>query len=241
MVEEGIWLCAERQTAGRGRHGRSWISPIGNLSASTAVRLRSAGPPTSTLGFVAAVALEEVVAATFTSHMREGAGEEMSASASTFPIKPRLTPPASGRGITLKWPNDILIDGAKLSGILLERAEDVVVVGIGVNLAHHPDLPERRTTSLAAHGVAVEPATFAEMLARSFADWLCRWRDGGFTAIRQRWLERAHPPGIPLRATLPDGAMVEGVFDDIDQAGALILRLASGERRAIYAGDVFMV
>lgn len=240
-VDEGMWLRAERQTAGRGRQGRAWLSPSGNLFASTAVRLQSADPPAPTLGFVAAVALHEVVAALLPSRTREGMGEGMSASPLNVPTSPPLTPPASGRGMELKWPNDLLIAGAKVSGILLERAEGVVVVGIGVNLAHHPDLPERPTTSLGAHGVAIAPATFAEMLAESFADWLRRWRNDGYPAIRQRWLECAHPSGTRLRAALPDGTAIEGAFDDIDQAGALIMRLASGERRAIHAGDVFLV
>ena len=212
MIEEGVWLRAERQSAGRGRQGRAWLSPVGNLSASTAVRLRAGDPPASTLGFVAAVALEEAV--------RTGAPSGV---------------------MQLKWPNDVLIGGAKLSGILLERADDFIVVGVGVNLAHTPDLPDRRTTSLAEHGVLASPAVFVEALAACFSHWLDRWREQGFAAVRARWLERAHPPGTPLRAALPDGSVVAGAFEDIDAAGALILRLADGARRAIHAGDVFLV
>ena len=212
MIGEGVWLRAERQSAGRGRQGRAWLSPAGNLSASTAVRLREGDPPASTLGFVAAVALNDAVRAV-----------------------------ASSIDAQLKWPNDLLIGGAKLSGILLERADDFVVVGIGVNLAHAPDLPDRRTTSLAEHGVTTSPTVFVEALAVSFARWLAQWRERGFAAIRARWLERAHLPGTPLRAALPDGSVVAGAFEDIDAAGALILRLADGARRAIHAGDVFLV
>lgn len=219
-ADEGLWLRAERQTAGRGRQGRAWASPVGNFYGSTVVRLRPGDPPAATLGFVAAVALQAVVADL-----------------------------VRGQDVRLKWPNDLLIDGAKLSGILLERADDAVVIGCGVNLAHHPDLPDRPTTSLAAHGVAIEPAPFAERLAESFTLWLARWRAEGFAAVRDRWLDRAHPPGTPLRTVLPDGSVVEGCFDDLDADGALILRratslgraLATGERRVIHAGDVFLV
>lgn len=209
-MDEGVWLRAERQTAGRGRQGRGWVSPVGNLYASTVVQLRPTDSPAATLGFVAAIALEAVVA----------------------PLLP---------GVRLKWPNDLLYGGAKLSGILLERAEDAVVIGVGVNLLHHPDLPDRAITSLAAHGVLIGAEPFAEMLAESMARWLGRWRQEGFGAVRARWLARAHPVGAALAAHLPDGERVEGVFDDLDRDGALILRLASSERRTIHAGDVFLV
>jgi BirA family transcriptional regulator, biotin operon repressor / biotin---[acetyl-CoA-carboxylase] ligase len=211
-MEEGVWLRAERQTAGRGRQGRAWESPVGNFYGSTLVRLRPADPDPATLGFVAAVALEQVVTA--------------------------LSPDAAAM---LKWPNDLLLGGAKLSGILLERAEDAVVVGIGVNLAHHPDLPDRPTTSLAAQGVRMGAEAFAEMLADGFARWLARWRGEGFAPVRQRWLARAHPPGTALTVRLPDGAAEQGLFDGLDADGALILRLAEGARRVIHAGDVFLV
>lgn len=211
-VEEGLWLRAERQTAGRGRQGRAWESPVGNFYGSTLVRLRPTDPDPATLGFVAAVALEQVVTG--------------------------LSPTASA---VLKWPNDLLIVGAKLSGILLERAEDAVVVGIGVNLVHHPDLSDRPTTSLAAHGVRVGAEAFAEMLADSFARWLERWRGEGFAPVRQRWLARAHPAGTALTVRLPDGAVEQGLFDGLNADGALILRLAEGARRVIHAGDVFLV
>ena len=209
-MEEGFWLRAERQTAGRGRQGRAWVSPVGNFYGSTLVRLRASDPAAPTLGFVAAVALAEVVTP--------------------------LVPSAQ-----VKWPNDLLIDGAKLSGILLERADDAVVVGVGVNLSHAPDLIDRVTTSLAAQGVTIAPDAFAALLAAAFARWLRRWREDGFAPVRTQWLAVAHSTGTPLRALLPDGETVAGAFDDLDATGALILRLAAGERRAIHAGDVFLV
>lgn len=208
---EGSWLRAERQTGGKGRQGRAWDSPPGNLYASTLVRLRPADPPAATLALVAAVALEEAV---------------------------RVFLPA---GATLKWPNDLLIHGAKLSGILLERAGDAIVIGIGVNLAHHPDLPDRLTTSLSAQGAPADPATFLDVLAESFARWLARWRQEGLEPVRLRWLDRAHAPGTALTARLPDGEAIDGLFDGLTGDGALILRLASGARRVIHAGDVFLI
>jgi BirA family transcriptional regulator, biotin operon repressor / biotin---[acetyl-CoA-carboxylase] ligase len=210
-LPEGVWLRAERQTSGRGRQGRVWTSPAGNFSGSTSVRLRPSDPPAATLALVAAVALAEVVGAYL-----------------------------PGRA-QLKWPNDLLVDGAKLSGILLERAEGAVVIGIGVNLAHHPHDIERPATSLAAHGVTIAPEDFAETLAEAVMRWIERWRGEGVDTIRRLWVERGHPAGTPLTARLPDGSAVDGLFEGLDAEGALILRLADGTRRVIHAGDVFLL
>lgn len=208
---EGLWLRAERQTGGRGRQGREWHSPAGNLYASTLVRLRPGDPPAPTLALVAAVALHEV--------------------ASAF---------AGGAPIEIKWPNDLLVAGAKLSGILLERIGDSVIVGFGVNLAEHPDQTDRPATSLAALGAAPEPALFLEALAESFARWLALWRGEGLAPVRARWLAGAHPPGTCLSTHTASGAWVEGVFDGLDEGGALRLRLADGSSQVIHAGDVFL-
>jgi BirA family transcriptional regulator, biotin operon repressor / biotin---[acetyl-CoA-carboxylase] ligase len=218
---EGLWLRAERQTGGKGRQGRAWASPEGNLYVSTLVRVRPGEPAPATLALVAAVALEETVS-TF-----------------LFPGEERHSGLRRGTPV-LKWPNDILIDGAKLSGILLERSGDAVVIGFGVNLAHHPIDLDRPATSLAAHGSAPDPGVFAETLAESFGRWLSRWRDG-IAPVRDRWMARAHPPGTALTARLADGSAIEGLFEGLDGQGALILRLADGGRHVIHAGDVFLL
>ncbi|WP_293991629.1 biotin--[acetyl-CoA-carboxylase] ligase [Sphingomonas sp.] len=210
-LEEGVWLRAERQTSGRGRQGRAWVSDTGNLYASTLVRPRPSDPPAATLALVAAVALEEAVGAYI-----------------------------MGAAV-LKWPNDLLIDGAKLSGILLERAGEAVVIGFGVNLAHHPTDTDRVATSLAAYDVAVDPVDFIETLADAFGRWVERWRGEGIDVVRRRWMTRAHSIGAALTARLPDGSAIDGLFDGLDSDGALILRLADGTRRVIHAGDVFLL
>ena len=220
-VAEGVWLRAERQTGGRGRQGRLWVSPTGNFYGSTLVRVRGGDPAVATLALVAAVALEEVVRV-YLPFSGEGRGSASS-------------------GLAIKWPNDLLLDGAKLSGILLERAGDAVVVGIGVNLAHHPDDTDRRATSLAAYCPAPAPEDFAETLSDAFARWVGIWRGQGLAPVRARWLERAHPIGTALTARLPDGSAVDGLFGGLDRDGALILRLADGTTRVIHAGDVFLL
>ncbi|WP_375391242.1 biotin--[acetyl-CoA-carboxylase] ligase [uncultured Sphingomonas sp.] len=238
---EGEWLRAERQTAGRGRQGRAWDSPVGNFYGSTLVRLRPADPPAATLGFVAAVALAEVVESALTPSSLPFRSPAANCSLSQGEREGGAQRRKGEGELQLKWPNDLLLGGAKLSGILLERADDGVVVGIGVNLAHHPDLPDRPTTSLAAHGVPVAPNAFADMLADGFGGWRDRWRTGGFAPVRARWLKLAHPPGTALTARLPDGSALAGTFDGLDADGALILRLATAERRVIHAADVFLV
>lgn len=210
---EGLWLRAERQTAGRGRMGRDWRSPAGNLYASTLVRLRSGDPPAPSLTFVAAVALFDAL---------------------------RLFAPDAAWQI--KWPNDLLADGSKLSGILPERAGDAVVVGIGVNLASHPQNLDRPTTSIAAlTGVAPDPAAFLEALAGKFETWRDIWRREGLLRVLARWRDVAHPEGTRLWVALPEGGRLDGAYGGLDADGALRLRLADGSTRVIHAGDVFLV
>ncbi|WP_374296922.1 biotin--[acetyl-CoA-carboxylase] ligase [Sphingomonas sp.] len=214
-AEEGFWLWADRQNAGRGRQGRPWSSPPGNLYASTLVRLRTGDPGAAGLAFVAAVALEQVV-------------------------RDLLHESAAG-ALRLKWPNDLLLAGAKLSGILLERAEDALVIGIGVNLAHHPDLPDRPTTSLVEHRVSVTAEAFLYSLAEAIEQWVSVWRTEGLSPVVERWLSRAHPVGTLMTARLPDGGAVEGYFDGLAPDGALRLRLADGASRVMHAADIFLI
>lgn len=241
---EGTWLRAERQSAGRGRLGRAWVSPAGNLYASTLVRLRATDPAAATLALVAGVAVEEAVGIYRLRHLGLdpesrffGAGQGSGTTAQGRGDDRGLP----RRSLQLKWPNDLLLDNAKLAGILLERAGDAVVIGVGANLAHHPDLPDRPATSLVAHGVEVAPAAFLDTLAEAFVRWLARWRGEGLAPIRARWLDRAHPVGTALTARLPDNTALDGLFDGLDHDGALILRLAGGERRVIHAADVFLL
>ncbi len=177
------------------------------------MRLRPDDPPAPALALVAAVALYEA-----------------------------LILFAPGVGLSIRWPNDLVAGDAKLAGILLERHGDVVVVGIGANLANHPDLPDRPTTDIAAlTGAAPDAGTVAATLIETFARWLAIWRDAGIEAVISRWLAAAHRPGTPLVARLPDGEAVTGLFDGLDAIGALRLRLADGAVRVIHAGDIALM
>lgn len=209
---DGSWLRATRQTGGLGRLGRQWESPAGNLYASTLVRLTDADPPAHTLALVAANAVHASIA------------------------------PLCSGSTRIKWPNDIMVDGAKIAGILLERAGDAIVVGMGVNVARHPDRLDRPVTSVIAQGTSgVDAEALFGALRKHFAHWLDCWRTQGIAPIITYWQANAHPTGTPLRIASPDGTAISGSFDSLDRDGALILRLANGERRVIHAGDVHLL
>ena len=211
---EGLWLRADAQDGGRGRLGRIWESPSGNLFASTIVRLRDTDPSPASLAFVTAVAVFDAV---------------------------RLMAPQVP--ICVKWPNDILTpDGAKLCGVLLERASDAVVVGIGLNLVWHPQNLERKVTDLITRGATPPDAqTAVEIVADVFARYLAIWRQSGLEVIVRHWEARAHPRGTALSAKLPDGEHLDGLYAGLNEDGALQLRLADGAIRAIHVADVFLI
>lgn len=212
-VAEGHWLVADRQSAGRGRAGRVWSDGFGNFMGSTVVRLRTADPLPQTLALIAGFAVYEAVAGV------------------TGGIA----------GLQLKWPNDLLAGDAKLAGILLERQGDAVVVGIGVNLAHAPDVPGRATTSLAQSGIIAPRDDFAKVLAETFADALIRWHLGEWPVLRAQWLARTMPTGTLVSVKDRDHGEITGAFGGIDDDGVALLRLANGTVRAIHAGDIEMV
>jgi len=192
--------------------GRHWESPEGNLYCSTVIRLRDGDPPPHTLALVAANAVHALLA------------------------------PLCAGEVRIKWPNDVLADGAKIAGILLERSGDAVVAGIGINVTGHPVGLDRPVTSLLAQGMPDGDAAALQVrLAELFAHWLAIWRVQGLDPVRAHWLANAHPAGTPMRVVPPDGATVEGSFDTLDRDGMLILRLANGESRAIHAGDILLI
>ncbi|AQA00681.1 biotin--[acetyl-CoA-carboxylase] ligase [Sphingopyxis sp. QXT-31] len=205
-VGEGHWLVADRQTAGRGRLGRAWGDGHGNFMGSTVVRLTAGDPSPATLALVAGVALAKAVTAM-----------------------------APGFGAQLKWPNDLLVDGAKCAGILMERTRDSIVIGIGVNLVVAPDLPDRPTASLSDKGASLDRDRFADALAIAMTDALWTWRQEGVGRIIAAWLPQAHPVGTPLRVSEQG---IDGFFDGLAPDGALRLRREGGETMLVHAGDV---
>ena len=211
-----IWISAARQTAGRGRRGRVWESPTGNLAATLMLRPGKPASECAQLSFAAAIAACDAL---------------------------RDFAPASE--LRVKWPNDVLADGRKISGILLESSAAAgevpawLAIGIGINLSMHPEGTEFPATSLKAQGATVPTPDDALLhLAAHFAQWHARWRDEGFAPIRDGWLARAAGLGTRIRARLAT-AETCGVFEGIDDSGALILRESAGQVRHIAAGEVF--
>jgi BirA family biotin operon repressor/biotin-[acetyl-CoA-carboxylase] ligase len=210
---EGRWLVARRQTAGRGRQGREWFDGAGNFMGSTAVLLGEGGPPPASLSFVAALAVRDAAAAVL--------GEDSP--------------------LGLKWPNDVLLDGGKLSGILLEMVRGHIVVGIGVNLARAPQIEGRKTAAMAdITGTPPALETFAASLAAAFDRRLEAWRTYGLGATLHAFLARSiHAQGSPLTVHDTDGSIISGSFAGLEESdGALRLRLADGSERVIRAGDI---
>jgi BirA family biotin operon repressor/biotin-[acetyl-CoA-carboxylase] ligase len=205
-VGEGHWLVADRQTAGRGRLGRGWNDGQGNFMGSTVVHLKIGDPSAATLALVAGVALARTVAA--------------------------LAPDARAQ---IKWPNDLLVGGAKCAGILMERTGNSVVIGIGVNLVAAPDLPDRPTATLSTKGAVIDRDNFANALGIAMIDALWTWRQEGVASIVRAWLPLAHPVGTPLRVSEQG---IDGFFDGLADDGALRLRRDHGETMLIHAGDV---
>jgi BirA family transcriptional regulator, biotin operon repressor / biotin---[acetyl-CoA-carboxylase] ligase len=214
-----VWITARRQTAGRGRRGRAWSSETGDLAATLLAVTRRPPAEAAQVTFVAALAAHELIAAF---------------------VEPER--------VRIKWPNDVMIDGKKAIGILLESGAHPagglwLAVGIGVNLTHAPDDVERPAVAVAQAlrpDVAYSPSPGAalDLLAQAFDAWWERWERYGFAPIRDAWAARAQGLGGPAVARLGHET-VEGIAEGLADDGALRLRLADGTLRLISAGDVF--
>jgi BirA family biotin operon repressor/biotin-[acetyl-CoA-carboxylase] ligase len=200
---EGTVVWSREQTGGRGRRGRHWASPVGNLYTSTILRPDCPAQRAAELGFAAALAVADIMPA--------------------------------GREVRVKWPNDVLVDGGKIAGILLESAigqtgqVQHVVAGIGVNVGFAPQLPEMRYPGSALGG-SVEAAL--EKLAAALAARLAEWRREGFETVRAAWLAKAGPLGTEVDVKLGEG-LVRGRFAGLDREGALLLDTAMGPRKIV--------
>lgn len=218
-----LWVVAHSQGAGRGRRGKSWVSLPGNLTASVLWPVLGVAPGhLAELGFVAGLAL---VAA-----LDDACG--------TAPGYDRTDP---ARSVRLKWPNDVLLGGAKLAGLLLEAetlpgGRRAVVIGFGVNVAAAPD--GLGAACLAATGYADGPEALLEALSDRLTAAIRAW-DGGqdFAHVRERWLARAAGLGSEI-AVASGGQTLDGVFETIDEGGRLVILSPDGTRRTVTAGEV---
>jgi len=215
-AEDRLWVTAAEQSAGRGRRGRAWIAPRGNVYASLVLVNPAEPRRAADLCFVAALAVSDAV----------------------YAVAPR-----AATGMALKWPNDVLVDGAKVAGILIEgaHAEGLfsAVIGVGVNIASHPEGTPYPATHLAASDAPLDCATFFAAMSDAFAVRLAQWKRGeNFVSIRKDWLARAAGLGQRIIVRLP-GSQIDGVFEALDEEGVLILLDDEGRRRPVSAGEIF--
>jgi len=213
-----LWVLAERQTLGRGRAGRTWTSEPGNLHASYLVTFEAEIARAGELSLIAGLAAYDAIR-----RAASGAGLD---------------------GLRLKWPNDVLVGGAKTGGILVECSTIpgsrgfFAVIGIGLNLVSHPSGLDRPATDLAEHGILVSPHVLVARVAETLDHWLGVWSHGvGFPAVRTAWSERAGQLGEPLSVKTAEGP-VTGYFAGIDARGALLLKDDRGQIRSFTYGDV---
>jgi BirA family biotin operon repressor/biotin-[acetyl-CoA-carboxylase] ligase len=215
--EVPLWIVAEEQSHGRGRAGRRWLSPKGNVYASLILRLSVKPAIAAQLSFVTALAAYEAIASHISSAQRPG--------------------------LSLKWPNDVMLSGAKVAGILIEsfaspRGDGLTIIaGIGINVSVAPADTGRPVTTLGLGPEACAPV-FAT-LAAAFETGLARWDAGaGFERIRQAWLGRAHSPGEAITVSL-NGSAIQGKFRGVDQGGGLLLETRPGVVITVNAGDIY--
>ncbi|GGD88192.1 biotin--[acetyl-CoA-carboxylase] ligase [Aureimonas endophytica] len=225
-----LWIVSPHQQAGRGRRGRAWATEPGNLAATLLIRPDVPLREAATLGFVAGLSLSDALNAVMPDEKRIAIGLDGGSV-------------AGGGRFALKWPNDVLADGAKLSGILLESVvlasgAYALAIGIGVNVAHHPDDLPYPATSLRALGAKVDAAMLFLALSDAWMENIRLWADGrGLRDIRQKWLARAAGIGAEV-AVRVDGAVLRGMFETIDEDCRFVIRLADGNTTSIAAGDV---
>lgn len=212
-----LWIRAEVQFEGRGRRGRDWSSPRGNLFASLLLINPQPAERIGELPLAAAVALAEAV-------------DQVTGALQL---------------VDLKWPNDLLVNDAKLSGILLEAesledGRQAVVIGFGVNCVSHPPLTLYQATDLRSLGYQVQADRLFEALITTMSGFLDQWKQpAGFDTIRRHWLKRAAHLGKEITVRTAQEEMT-GIFADLDARGHLVLKLDDGRERTIYAGDVFL-
>lgn len=223
-----LWVVSKKQENGRGRRGRAWFSPEGNLAATLLVITKAELRLAATLGFVAGLALSDALDAV----VPKGR------------IAVGLDGASEGRNrFELKWPNDVLASGAKLAGILLESTvleggRFGVAVGIGVNVVAFPDDLPYPATSLGALGATCDAETLFLALSDAWSENARLWNDGrGLSAIRQRWLKRAAGLGGQVAVRI-DGNVVRGTFETIDEDCRFVIRDDQGSVLTIAAGDV---
>ena len=214
-AKSGLWITADEQTGGRGRGGREWISKPGNLYCSLIYETDGDIRKAAQLSFVTALAVHETISAFL--HLDD---------------------------IKCKWPNDVLVRGKKICGILLEshtcdiQKKEFMIIGIGINIEHHPDVTLYETTHLNEQtDKSFGHIDVFSILAQKMFEWILKWQADGFASVREKWLENCRGLGEMITVKLPEEKLV-GRFIDLDSDGALKLETDT-EIMTIHSGDVF--
>jgi len=225
-----LWVVSKRQESGRGRRGRVWATPEGNLAATLLLTDISEIGTAATLGFVAGLALSDALKAVV-----PDAGIAIGLDGATGQ-KPR-------ERFELKWPNDVLADSAKLAGILLESTtlaggSNAIAIGIGVNVVTHPQDVPYPATSLKELGADCDAERLFLALSDAWMDNVALWNGGsGLATVREKWLGRAAGLGSEVAVRM-EGRVVRGVFETIDESCQFVIREGDGSRLKVAAGDV---
>jgi BirA family biotin operon repressor/biotin-[acetyl-CoA-carboxylase] ligase len=204
----GTAIHADEQTAGRGRLSHAWFSPPGNLYLSVLLRTGQPASRCTELSFLTALAVADTVETLLPRQIRA----------------------------ILKWPNDVLVNGAKIAGILLEQVADATIIGIGLNVLQAPSNTAYKATTIVANGGIASVDGARDILLDRLGRHLEVWSRDGFPPIREQWLRRTYPIGAAVRANV-GGQSVAGDFAGLDLDGALLLDMPAGRRR-IVAGEV---
>ena len=214
-AEGGLWVSALVQHKGKGSRGRDWVSLRGNLYASLMMQMDVEPRNLATMTFAVSLAVYDSLAQI---------------------VDPKL--------LSLKWPNDVLLANAKVSGILLEShniaKQAVQIIGVGINIKHNPPNTNHKATNLLDNSVEIQPIDLLAILSVEMGKWLDIWRaDDGFTEIRRQWLKRAGGLGEHILVKLPK-SQLHGTFEDLDAHGLLVLKTADGELHKISTADIFL-
>ena len=209
-ANEKTVVTATEQFAGRGRRNSNWESPAGGLYMTLVTKIRNVRIA-GQLAYVASLAVRDAV--------------------SVYA--------AANSTITCKWPNDLLLNGKKVSGILIETLDDYYAVGVGINLSLVPNSVADKAISMADLNFKVEPSEMLNRVILSFRYWNKVWRENDFYIVRTAWLDAAHGINQPIIVRFPDGAEVQGKFQGIDEEGALVLERVDGSNQKINAAEIF--
>ena len=219
FTDKPTFVVAKKQTNGRGRVDRSWLDPVGNFSGSILIKIDEDLQRLALRSFVAALAVFDAI------------DQKIS----------------KKHELVIKWPNDLLLNGKKICGILLETRNfgtvSALVIGIGVNLLSSPNLDKNQNiiikpgSILGETGVKLDPIYFSELIADQYALRENQFRTMGFSKIRETWMDRATKLGKRITARTPNSEY-HGIFDSIDEKGQLIL-ITNGEKKKIAAAEIF--